>query len=85
MSEWTKTPEVGDEISVNLDGTNYLLKAVDKTTCSECFMYGKGRKHYNDYLGFKCWNFCGNKTGVWLNCGSSYRPNHDSIMFKLIK
>ena len=41
MSNWTKTPRLGDEITLNINGIRTQVVAVERTSCNDCYLYGK--------------------------------------------
>lgn len=80
MSNWTKTPRIGDEITLNINGIRTQVVAVERTSCNDCYLYGRCESRYSRS---NCFNFDGNKQDVWLECSGSYRSDKENIMFKL--
>lgn len=88
----TLTPKIGDKLTVNVNNNIVNLRIVERTSCSECYLYGKGnyvpkngfssiRNSYRKRCG--CYNFEGNNQGIWINCGRKYRPDHKDTMMIL--
>lgn len=79
LSNCTKIPRIGEKLTLKVNGIQVNLEVVERTSCKDCYLYNRKEDKY--CYSSDCFNFLGNKQGVWLDCGRKYRPDKTNVMF----